>query len=218
MFKIKQKSKSIIYTYTLKGKAGFTIIETIIAFAIFTIVVISCLSIFIKSNTAQKRIANIQRTLTDTRYILEVMAKEIRMGTIDYGYYGDQVISLDPAFMPLTDDETSNRAILALRDEKNSIVRFRRAASSFAGRYVIQYYYNDIWLDITPENINVTHLAFYLGPANNPFVWDSGYASNQQPWVTIVLETQGTDVEGGALTLPRTSHFQTTITSRKYQR
>ena len=211
MKKIKQKLKRMIYS--LKSKVGFTIIETVLVFAIFTVAAVYCLAIFVKSNTAQKRTANIQRTLSDTRYVLEVMAREVRMGMIDYGYYGEQAISLEPANMPLNDDQ----AILALRDLNNNPVRFR-AESTTPGKYVIQYYYNDDWLDITPENIYITRLDFYLGPADNPFFWENGYASNQQPWVTIVLETESSYVEGGTLSQPRTSHFQTTVTSRKYQR
>jgi prepilin-type N-terminal cleavage/methylation domain-containing protein len=188
-----------------RNKSGFTIMETVMVMAIFVIAATYALALFVRSNTVQKRTANIQRTLADARYALEVMAREFRMGTLDYQYYG----GLLPA-MPISD--------LALLDSENNPIRFRRAETApNSGRFVVQLY-DDVtsqWYDLTPEDLNVTRLDFYLAPGQDPFTWQTGgYASNEQPVATIILETEGLFVEGGTLSQPRQSHFQTTVASR----
>lgn len=197
----------------LRNKSGFTIMETVMVMAIFVIAATYALALFVRSNTVQKRTANIQRTLADARYALEVMAREFRMGNIDYQYYG----GLLPA-MPISGDG----ATLALLDSENNPIRFRRTETApNSGRYVIQLYNETSgqWYDLTPEDLNVTRLDFYLAPGQDPFNWQTGgYASNEQPVATIILETEGLFVEGGTLSQPRQSHFQTTVASRKYAR
>ena len=108
------------------NKKGFTLIETVIVLGIFSIATTYAISIFIQSNTVQKRTANIQRSTSDARYVLEVMAREFRMGTVDYDYY-------DGGSIPVPVDT------LALRDENNSPVIFKKMNSS--GREAIQVCY-----------------------------------------------------------------------------
>lgn len=194
------------------NRRGFTIIETVLAISIFAIATTYSLSIFVQSNSVQKRTANMVRTLSDARYVLEMMAREFRMGQIDYSYYGQPL----PA-MPLSGDN----AVLAILDPDNNQILFRRAESTTPGRYVIQMYNEptDEWLDITPEDLNVSRLNFYLSPGTNPFIWQAGgYGSNSQPLLTIILETESLLKEGQTMGEARVSHFQTTVASRKYSR
>lgn len=194
-----------------KNKWGFTLIEVIVALGIFSIATSYAISIFVQSNQVQKRTANMQRILSDARYALEVMAREVRMGHIDYDYYAGQDISLDN--MPLTQDN----AVLAIKDASNQEIRFRRQEAE-EGRYVIQVYNQGDWLDITPEDLSVERLSFYISPSADPFVWNSNlvdYNSDQQPIVTIVLETKSLYRD---LDTEKVSHLQTTVAERKYVR
>ncbi|MBT4335206.1 prepilin-type N-terminal cleavage/methylation domain-containing protein, partial [bacterium] len=68
------------------NKKGFSMMEMVLVLGIFAIATTYALSIFTQSNTVQKRTANIQRSISDARYVLEVMAREFRMGTVDYSY------------------------------------------------------------------------------------------------------------------------------------
>ena len=100
-----------------KNKLGFTLVEVVVALGIFSIATTYAISIFVQSNQVQKRTANIQRILSDARYALEVMAREVRMGHIDYDYAGydtqEGVLNLE-------------QSVLALRDSDDSPVKFRR--------------------------------------------------------------------------------------------
>jgi len=190
---------------TQKCSAGFTIMETIMVLGVFTIATTYALAIFVQSNTVQKRTANIQRTLVDARYVMEVMAREFRMGQIDYDYYGGPLPS--PA------------AELYLLDINNNPVRFRRFVNEQSGNGTVQLFFGGNWLDVTPPDLNISRLDFYLSPPEDPFVWNgSGYNSNQQPALTIILTSKSLHQEGGLLQDPREGHFQTTVTSRKYVR
>ncbi len=183
--------------------------EMVLVLGIFAIATTYALSIFTQSNTVQKRTANIQRSISDARYVLEVMAREFRMGTVDYSY------SAYPTSLTEPEDE------LALLDENNNPVIFRKALSE--GRDAVQVCYNSVncvsdeWLDITPTDIKVTRLDFYISPIKDPFAWQagSGYFYDLQPRVTIVLETESNIIDNDKL---HTSHFQTTVSSRKYER
>lgn len=202
--------KSITNSPLFKEKAGFTIMETVMVLGVFAIAVTYSMAIFVKSNTVQKRTANIQQTMADARYALEVMAREFRMGQLDYQYYY-QNYSQPLPMMPIEE--------LAILNQDNNTVRFRRQQIPETERYAVQLYYNGEWLDITPEDINVTRLDFYLAPDENPWVFlTGGYPNNVQPRVTIVMETESLLLEGGAAINPRVTHFQTTVTSRKYLR
>jgi type II secretory pathway pseudopilin PulG len=183
--------------------------EMVIVLGIFSIATTYALAIFTQSNTVQKRTANIQRSTSDARYVLEVMAREFRMGSVDYDYSGYTT--------PLTSPEDE----LALLDDNNSPVIFRKALS--LGRQAVQVCYGSVncvsneWLDITPTNIKVKQLSFYISPVQDPFTWQTGtgYDSDLQPRVTIILETESNITDSERL---HESHFQTTISSRKYER
>ena len=85
------------------------------------------------------------------------------------------------------------------------------------GRFAIQVCYglavcgDTDWLDITPGDLTITRLDFYISPAKNPFVWDDSvadYPNDQQPRVTIVMESQSLNRDIGT---PKISNFQTLI-------
>ena len=74
------------------------------------------------------------------------------------------------------------------------------------------------WSSLTPRGVRVLALNFYITPRLDPFLFESGsaaYASNAQPYVTIVLDMEGTSV----LTLGQSRiTLQTGVESRVYKR
>ena len=66
-----------------KNGAGFTLIELIVALAVFSSVVLSISGIFISVINSQRKILSIQNTQEAGRYLLESMIKEVRMSIIN---------------------------------------------------------------------------------------------------------------------------------------
>ncbi len=64
------------------SNAGFTLIEIITAFLIFSIILTVFSSVFLSSSRLQKKAFNIQQAEENANYILESMAKEIRVSRI----------------------------------------------------------------------------------------------------------------------------------------
>jgi len=185
--------------------------ETVLVMGIFSIATTYAIGIFVQSNTVQKRTANVQQITADARFVMEVMAREVRMGAIDYGYTGYQ--------LPLE----APQAVLAIKDEDNQPVKFRRYSADGL-RYAVQVCQgadiycsaDDNWLDITPTNLTVERLSFYITPARDPFTWQlPDYYADIQPMVTLVLETKS--LAAGDLE-QHESHFQTTVSARSYKR
>lgn len=72
MKKIKQ-----IFKYS-----GFTLIESVVTIFIFSILTSTVMGIFVSALNLQRRSFNIQQVEENANFILESMAKEIRVGTI----------------------------------------------------------------------------------------------------------------------------------------
>ncbi len=64
------------------NNAGFSLFEVITAFLIFSIILTVFSSVFLSSSRLQKRAFNVQQAGENANYILELMAKEIRVSKI----------------------------------------------------------------------------------------------------------------------------------------
>lgn len=73
--KIKKKTKL----------AGFSVLEMLVAIFIFALIITVTISAFIASYKGQKRTKDVQKSMEGARGAIELMAKNIRMGTIDSG-------------------------------------------------------------------------------------------------------------------------------------
>jgi len=201
----------------VKKQSGFTLIEVVVALGIFSIATTYAIGIFVQSNQVQRRTANVQRVLSDARYVLEVMAREVRMGEIDYDYSG---------YATTGGELDLEQSVLALRDVDNQPIRFRRQLiAGLPDRYVVQVCSEkevclaDDWLDITPEDLSIERLVFYISPPKDPFTWNDSlvdYNYDSQPMVTIVMQSQSLYQEADLA--ERTADLQTTVTTRKYVR
>lgn len=62
---------------------GFTLVETVVTIFIFSIIITVVLSAFVSALNLQRRAFNIQQVEENGNFILESMAKEIRVSTIN---------------------------------------------------------------------------------------------------------------------------------------
>lgn len=65
------------------GRQGFTILEVIVSMAIFTIIVIVVLSLFSTALKGYRRVIANQNVQENARFLMEFMAKELRMSTVN---------------------------------------------------------------------------------------------------------------------------------------
>lgn len=69
-------------SFSLKKSGGFSLVEIMTAFLIFSIILTVFSSVFLSSSKLQKKAFNIQQAEENANYILESMAKEIRVSKI----------------------------------------------------------------------------------------------------------------------------------------
>ena len=185
---------------TKKETSGFTLIEMLITLAVFTTALTTLANIFLFANRSQRKTQAVQQSQTDARFALEVMAQQVRRGQIDYGHYGG-IITANP------------QPVLALLDRGANRIQFRLNVSAGQGSVQISQDNGASWTDLTPPDISVSTLSFYLSPATDPFA--ANPSTNDQPLVTIAMSTLNTAVEGATL---RPTFLQTTVSSRQYLR
>jgi prepilin-type N-terminal cleavage/methylation domain-containing protein len=187
--------------YIKHNKSGFTLVEMLVAIAIFVTALTAVSAIFTFSNKSQRTTQALSDTQSDARFALEVMAQNIRRGSIDYASteYGGTIAS-------------NPQDVLVLRDTNNNQVWFKKVTSGTQG--VAQMSEDgSTWVDLTPPDVSVALLKFYISPATDPFL--ASPVTNQQPLVTITMVTSSTADAGESL-LP--TYIQTTVASRQYIR
>ncbi len=192
---------------------GFTLIEVLIASAVFVTATALIADIFVRTNDTQRRTQGIQATATDARFAFESMAREARLGEIDYDYYGGTV------------DVSGGETELAIKTTENNSVRFGlqtdsticpTGTTSCLAVCLVNTCTTSDWNPITPKGVNVTDLLFYIYPDKSPFVAvGSGFSNNSQPRVTMIMTTENIttdDVSKAVFTM------QTTVSTRVYKR
>ncbi len=183
---------------------GFSLIESMIATAIFVVVVVVGTGIFLTVSRAQQKTTVTSGTQQDIRFALEGIAKEVRMGTIDSKYYFDNNIDTDKAVDQLAIITNNKRHYLF---RKNNDEQIEVAINS-------DYYSSPANFEImTQENTNIKDLTF--------FITDPGYGigggpfEKKQPRVTIIIQLAGE--EGENPDESTTLNLQTTVASRLYE-
>lgn len=182
---------------SLFNQSGFTLIELLITLAIFAGALTAASNIFVYTQRAASRTESAQSTQTDARFVLEVMSQEIRRSNIDYVVYGGAVGG-------------NPQDTLALVSADGSRIQFRRVADGSRGLIQISQDGGTNWTDLTPIDISISGLAFYIAPATDPYAQNP--AVNRQVLVTIAIS---------ALSLKPGSQptfIQTTVSPRLYPR
>lgn len=190
-----------------KNKKGFTLAEMIVVMFIFSIISVAIASIFMQFFHGEKKAFAKQKVAADMRYSLELMTREIRMSTIDYriaGYYTGTVPEPTSVLALLDADDSQTVFGLSGNDcsnNDNCYLYIRRGEGGTNYR-------------ITPDDIAVRDLQFYIYPAQDPFTLQAAgtYLADQQPRVLILLEEQSI-VQDDNSTL-----IQTAVSSKLYKR
>lgn len=195
----------------LQNQSGFTLMEIVVGMAIFSIALISLTDIFLLSQRAQNKLAGETKIQADARFVMEVLAREIRMNLINYAAIdtADQADPLTLTYLPLRDLE--GNTLMFIATSSSSGICETGATNCLAVKR------NDsAWASITPRGVNVLNTKFYIYPSQDPFqVIANNYGANSQPRVTIILTTENIKNRGGE---GNTQYLQTTVSSRVYKR
>jgi type II secretory pathway pseudopilin PulG len=181
----------------LATQKGFTLIEAIVATALFVFVVISVINVYLYTVKANRR-ADVLRTASESsRFISEFLTKEIRNGQVDY---------FGPAQAPCSTTSTSgsNLAILNVDGDHECFYLSGTnllVAKNAGGQLLSPVQLND-------ARVKVLNLYFYVAPGFNPYT--SG--SRTEPQVTMIGQIQVTSGSQDTITLP----MQTTISIPRY--
>lgn len=222
--------------------SGFSLMEMVVVLAIFMIVAVIAVDIYLLMARVQRKTTSMQQVQSDARFAIEAMAREFRNGTVDYDYYRDKI---EDSFFP----EDIFDYVLITRDQDNNQVFYRKSGSiedpwdGSGDRLEVCFNDSDdccyrvdeplcldiedpTWQEVTPSEVKVNHLTFFINPLitavedSDPYLLDAGsgtYGSNKQPILTIVIETESRP-EGLRGWETEKAKLQTTVSSRRYLR
>lgn len=186
-----------------KKKAGFTLLELIVAIGIFSIVMMIAVGALLSMLNANRKAQALKAVMNNVNFAVENMAKEIRVGTT---YHAD--VTVGTVSSPRDGGNVSSFAFEESGgdiDDSNDQVGFRLAQIGDKG--VIERSDNGAlsssgWSSITSPDVDIETLGFY--------VYGSNPSDTLQPRVVIVIK--GTAM----LSNSRQEEFnvQTTVTQR----
>lgn len=212
------------------NQQGFTFLEMIIAIFVSSLMATAVAGIYIAFSKLQTRTNAYQALLNDSHFVIELMAREFRAGTIfDYSPEAD------------TDgpgSDTDCAAVLGANivlDECIMLIREGGQLIAFAvyrserSMYLITPtcepgYVNCSWspavdsytvlFSASLNSITIDSLKFKISPTSDPFA--EGTAVNRQPMVTMQLKTRYMGQQSIEENVTQT--LQTTISARIYNR
>lgn len=144
--------------HSRKVSAGFTLIEILIVTAVFSMVVLIATTVFANIQTSQRGVLTRQRVVADGRYLLETMARSVRIGRIDYAYYR------------LSGSLPDAQTILATRDQSNDETCYRLDTEAIQVLTGATNCAGGTWETITPPDLRVTDFHVFVSPASDPYM------------------------------------------------
>ena len=154
---------------------GFTLIEMAVATGIFSVLVISAISIMISVTKAQVKIQRVQTAIDNVRFSMELITKEMRVGT-GYEYYSD----CDPSGPAQSGirftTSTGGKRIYYLDSINDRIMRSKTSLCADA-------------VPFTAEDVRVDRFRILLRGI-------PGGSSDGQPWATFNMAVTVLDPKG----------------------
>ncbi len=173
---------------TRKNKNAFTLLEMIVATAIFSIVSTICMGIYVSSMKASAKVSSMQKVQNEIRFVSDYISREIRLGNVYYDYYNNKI------------ENPTN--VLAILDNSKTVIMFQKTTD---GRLQVKRG-DSAWADISGKNIKINSLYFYISPSAYPS--DDLSDITKQESITIFMDVFDEYLKSNML-------IQTTIVSRK---
>lgn len=184
--------------------SGFTLVEALVATAVFVIVITIALDIvlfFVKIPLEGNLGEGVQQ---DLNYAVEQFAYSQRNAEIDYNRY-----AIDPACAGPLAIGTAMTALCTVDNGISSIAQLGIHPKTGTNEML---YINDgsAPQPITGNDIIITDVQFYIYPAANPYDVTTGI--HNQPAIVMVISAQSIEDDSHTYT------YQTMVTTRLYER
>ena len=134
---------------------GCTLLEIVVVLGLFSVMVIIIVNVFLLALRSQRQTSFRQQTLSNLRYVMETITRQVRTSEIDYQYYGGAVGAFENS--------------LALKDQSDRQFVYSLSADGDITLLITQDEATEEALLTTVDEIKVLDLLFYISPATNPF-------------------------------------------------
>ncbi|HOZ36723.1 MAG TPA: prepilin-type N-terminal cleavage/methylation domain-containing protein [bacterium] len=156
---------------------GFTLLEMTIALGIFIILFTLILGIYSYAIRAEQRTIQISKLQREAQFVMEIIAKKIRSGKVDYSYYSNAIESTGENELALL-DASGNQTVFRFSGQDLSVCI---SNCSFPENFYI----------IPPTDVLVSNLMFFIDPVTNPFTTLNA-PPEEFPKITVVLDLSNT--------------------------
>ncbi|HMQ01886.1 MAG TPA: type II secretion system protein [Candidatus Doudnabacteria bacterium] len=182
-------------------QSGFTLMEIIVATAIFVTVVTAILALFTYVMNINRRVQAVRQVAQGTRNFTEVLSREIRNGRIDYTQSGTCAAN---------NYSSQSNQVLGIQsfDGKQTCLYLNAQTGMLYMQRITSPPSDPILINPVNFVVEPSTFRFIVKPATNPMISNSGY----QPMVTIFAEFE---IYKGQKDYQRIS-YQTTISNDIY--
>ena len=170
-------------------RGGFTLLEMVVSFGIFSVVIIVAIGAVLAINNAQIKASNIQNIQDNLRFAVESMTKEMRTGRAFAPFGGSS-----PAYAGVSFTRSDNTQVGYCR-EGTALRKISGGGTNCASAAVV-----------TGESIVIEQLTFYI-------IGHGAGSADGQPRVTVSLSARSRDPK-----LETTLRLQTTVVPRERDR
>lgn len=183
---------------------GFTLMETLMALALFAIAVTAAADLFLAFERTSKRTEDLQEVVVTARRIVEQIARAMREGNVDYERYGVSLLAVPERTLNLRDASGTPTQFSFDAVGQNIVLTVPTGSEALSG-----------------EGVRVRDAQFYLLPRMDPlrFNLDTGrfdVSVNGQPRLTLLISFTNNQNPGDRDYVRY--DVQTSISSRAYQR
>lgn len=149
-----------------KSQKGFTLIEAVVATAVFAFVVSSVIAVYAEVIKLDRKTRGQRAVYDNARFIMEFLAKEIRNGSVSYSSYPSGTVPSNPE--------------LYIYNQNNELERMYLNGTNMVLNK------NGVTTNLNSSGTRVTNLRFYVSPLVDPYT--PAKVSQTHPSVTVVLE------------------------------
>lgn len=187
--------KNIFSNKIKNNSKGATLVELMVAVAIFSVVMIAVIGILVSAIKANRRIIAKQENIDNARYAMEFMVKELRMAK-----------QATPASSSFSNKDGVFDDIMFYILDPGGTNTLKSVKYSLSGDKIVRDFEASGNQPISPDNIKVTSLKFFIND------WDLTWGSGKAPMITIFMEMKG--AQGTAA--QETVQLQSAVSPRIY--